>query len=47
MDPELHCRYDALHRMTHASVIRAGREGEPIRQVYRYATLGWCIAARV
>ncbi|MBB6366709.1 RHS repeat-associated protein [Xanthomonas sacchari] len=33
---ELHCRYDALHRMTHASVIRAGRDGEPIRQVFRY-----------
>ncbi|MDA8453065.1 DUF6531 domain-containing protein [Acidovorax sp. NCPPB 3859] len=33
---ELHCRYDALHRMTHASVIRAGRDGEPLRQVFRY-----------
>ncbi|CAM3940064.1 RHS repeat-associated core domain-containing protein [Paracidovorax anthurii] len=33
---ELHCRYDALHRMTHASVIRAGRNGEPVRQVFRY-----------
>ncbi len=27
----LHCRYDALHRMTAASVIRAGCEGEPLR----------------
>ncbi|ABM31105.1 DUF6531 domain-containing protein [Paracidovorax citrulli] len=33
---ELHCRYDALHRMIAASVIRAGRDGEPIRQVFRY-----------
>ncbi|XDF37376.1 DUF6531 domain-containing protein [Paracidovorax avenae] len=43
---ELHCRYDALHRMTHASVIRAGRDGEPIRQVfrYRYDALGRRIA---
>ncbi|AVS67954.1 sugar-binding protein [Paracidovorax avenae] len=33
---ELHFRYDAQHRMTHASVIRAGQNGEPLRQVFRY-----------
>ncbi|CAM3426125.1 RHS repeat-associated core domain-containing protein [Paracidovorax anthurii] len=33
---EQHFRYDAQHRMTHAAVIRAGKDGEPLRQVFRY-----------
>ncbi|AVS77654.1 hypothetical protein C8234_05900 [Paracidovorax avenae] len=33
---ELHFRYNAQHRMTHAAVIRAGQNGEPLRQVFRY-----------
>ncbi|GKT01697.1 PAAR/RHS domain-containing protein [Acidovorax sp. SUPP3434] len=43
---EQHFRYDAQHRMTHAAVVRAGGNGEPVRQVfcYHYDALGRRIA---
>ncbi|MCC4607775.1 RHS domain-containing protein [Xanthomonas campestris pv. zinniae] len=33
---EQHFRYDLQHRMTHAAVVRAGSDGEPVRQLFRY-----------
>ncbi|WCM88927.1 RHS repeat-associated core domain-containing protein [Acidovorax sp. NCPPB 3576] len=43
---EQHFRYDAQHRMTQAAVVRAGQNGEPVSQVfrYRYDALGRRIA---